>query len=38
MIVEIFAIVFLIGCANVIAHLIGRRRDVLYYVSRSRPG
>jgi hypothetical protein len=38
MIIEICAIVFLIQCTNVIARLIGRRRDVFYYVSKSHPG
>ena len=35
MILEILAIYFLVQCTTVIAHLIGRRRDVLHYVSRS---
>jgi hypothetical protein len=35
MILEILAIFLLIQCVNMISRLIGRRRDVLYYVSKS---
>jgi len=38
MILEILAILFLMCCASVVARLIGRRRDVLFYVSKSNPG
>jgi hypothetical protein len=34
MIMEILAIYVLMQCASVVARLIGRRRDVLHYVSR----
>ena len=37
MILEILAIYVLIQCTTVFARLIGRRRDVLDYVSRSNP-
>jgi hypothetical protein len=33
MILEICAIVFLIECTNMLAWLIGRQRDVFYYVA-----
>ncbi len=35
MILEILAIYVLMQCTSVLARLIGRRRDVLHYVSRS---
>lgn len=38
MILEILAILFLMCCASVVARLIGRRRDVLFYLSKSNPG
>jgi hypothetical protein len=34
MILEILSIYALIQCTNVLARLIGRRRDVLYYISK----
>ena len=37
MVLEILVIVFLIQCANMISWLIGRRRDVLYHVSKLDP-
>ena len=37
MILETLAIYALIQCTTVVARLIGRRRDVLDYVSRSNP-
>ena len=37
MVLEILAIIFLVQSANMISRLIGRRRDVLYYVSKSNP-
>jgi len=33
MIIEIVTALFLIQCANILSRLIGRRRDVLHYVS-----
>jgi hypothetical protein len=38
MIIEFLAICFLILCANRLVWLIKRRRDVLYYVSKSNRG
>jgi hypothetical protein len=35
MIIEITTAIFLIQCANIFSRLVGRRRDVLYYVSRT---
>jgi hypothetical protein len=35
MILEILAIYVLIQCTSVLARLIGRRHDVLHYVTRS---
>jgi hypothetical protein len=35
MILEILAIYVLIQCSSVFARLIGRRRDVFHYVTRS---
>jgi hypothetical protein len=35
MIIELVTTLFLVRCANMISRLIERRRDVLYYVSRS---
>jgi hypothetical protein len=37
MILEILAIYALLQCITVVTRLIGRRRDVLHYVSRSSP-
>ena len=37
MAIELVTSLFLILCANMISRLIVRRRDVLYYVSRSDP-
>ena len=37
MIIEITTVLFLIQCANILSRLIGRRRDVLYYVSKPDP-
>jgi len=37
MAIELVTSLFLILCANMISRLIERRRDVLYYVSRSDP-
>ena len=31
--IEFFAIFFLIHCTNVLARVVTRRRDVLYYVT-----
>jgi hypothetical protein len=38
MIIEIITIYFLVQCINLLAWLIGRRRDVLYYVAHSEAG
>jgi hypothetical protein len=35
MILEILGIIFLMQCANIFAQMMGRRNDVLHYVSRS---
>ena len=35
MTIELVTSLFLIQCANMVSRLIERRRDVLYYVSRS---
>jgi hypothetical protein len=35
MILEILGIIFLMQCANIFAQVMGRRNDVLHYVSRS---
>ena len=37
MILEIIAILFLIQITNLVSRLIGRRHDVLHFVSRSDP-
>jgi hypothetical protein len=37
MILDVLAIFLVIQCANMISRLIGRRQDVLYYVSKSDP-
>jgi hypothetical protein len=37
MILETLAIYALLQCTTVVARLIGRRRDVFHYVSRSNP-
>jgi hypothetical protein len=37
MIMEIISVLFLIQCANMLSRLIGRRRDVLHYVSKADP-
>lgn len=37
MIFEILSVYFLVRCINMLFRLIGRRHDVLYYVSKSNP-
>jgi hypothetical protein len=37
MIIEIATVIFLIQIVSLISRLIGRRRDVLYYVSKPDP-
>jgi hypothetical protein len=35
MILEIIAVLFLVHCVRIVSRMIGRRDDVLYYVSKS---
>jgi len=37
MVLEILAVIFLIQFGNIISRLIGRRRDVFYYLSKANP-
>jgi hypothetical protein len=37
MIIEVATVIFLIQIVSLISRLIGRRRDVLYYVSKPGP-
>jgi hypothetical protein len=38
MIIEIITIYLLVQCINVLARVIGRRRDVLYYIAHPKAG
>jgi hypothetical protein len=38
MILEVLTIYLLVQCASALSRLIGRRRDVFYYVSKPNPG
>jgi hypothetical protein len=35
MILEIFTVLFVVHCVRIVSRMIGRRDDVLYYVSKS---
>jgi hypothetical protein len=37
MIVELLAVIFLIQFTSLLSRFVGRRRDVLYYLSKSNP-
>ena len=37
MIFEVLSVYFLVQCTNMLFRLIGRRHDVLYYVSKPNP-